>query len=75
MGLYRPNIRVNTRAAVGTEFLSPYPFHTHTHVIPYGIPIPTAESRAAVGTEYLSLYHFIPTHMGTPIPTADLVNT
>jgi len=38
----------NIRAALGTEFLSLYPPHTH------GDPIPTAEFRAAVGTEFLS---------------------
>ena len=31
--------RAFSRAAVGTEFLSPYPPHTHTH----GDPIPTAD--------------------------------
>jgi len=40
----------NIRAALGTEFLSLYPPHTHTH----GDPIHTAEFRAAVGTEFLS---------------------
>jgi len=29
-----------TRAAVGTEFLSPYPPHTHTHGDPWGSPYP-----------------------------------
>jgi len=39
--------RSTARAAVGTEFLSPYSPHTHTHGDPHGDPhIPTAESRA-----------------------------
>jgi len=33
-----------SRAAVGTEFLSPYPPHTHTHeFLTTRIPIPTAD--------------------------------
>ena len=31
------------RAAVGTEFLSPYPNHIHTHGDPHWDPIPTAD--------------------------------
>jgi len=69
-----------SRAAVETEFLSPYPYPWgcpyHGRVqgcrgdgisipIPMRIPIPTAESRAAVGTEFLSPY---PYPWGCPYP-------
>jgi len=43
-----------SRAAVGTEFLSPY--SPAPIPIPVGIPIPTAESMAAARTECLSPY-------------------
>ena len=42
----RQTHRVIRRAAVWSEFLSPYPPHTHTHVDPHGdpqFPIPTAD--------------------------------
>ena len=34
---------LRSRAAVGTEFLSPYPPHTHTMCIPMVLPIPMAD--------------------------------
>ena len=34
-----------SRAAVGTEFLSPYPPHTHTHEDPLGVSFPSYSSR------------------------------
>ena len=63
-------------AAVGTEFLSPYQPHTHTHRNPYGDPPYTRQSPwLQWGRNFYPHTNPIPIPigipMGIPIPTAE----
>ena len=55
------------RAAVGTEFLSPYAPHTHGD--PHGSPYPRQSSGLPWGRNFY--LHTHPILMGIPIPTAE----
>jgi len=55
------------RAAVGTEFLSPYPPHAHTHGDPHGSPYPRQSPGLPWGRNFYPHTHPVLIPMGIPM--------